>query len=316
MSSSPNRISRVAAHAKRQQPPRRRGAPPLNAGMTCESAFRVIARRCLSEMNANHAATCRGDRAALHEMRVALTRLRAAVSFFSPMTVDTEWARLKRELRWLNAPLGAARDMDVAIERLGEMSERQPYSELEYRSWQQKCADSHRDLARVLRSQRYRQLIKDTSDWLRNGPWCTKTDKRAAKRRASRIGRYSTRKLARWRVKLLKKSRRLADMDTKQRHRLRLANKRLRYSIEFFAGLRSDESPSMRATLKHLRRAQESLGVLNDAAQSRTLWAGLDRTALNGHGSTGVLDPKHEQQLVRDAARAYRKIDALEPIWS
>jgi CHAD domain-containing protein len=144
MSSSPNRISRVAAHAKRQQPPRRRGAPPLNAGMTCESAFRVIARRCLSEMNANHAATCRGDRAALHEMRVALTRLRAAVSFFSPMTVDTEWARLKRELRWLNAPLGAARDMDVAIERLGEMSERQPYSELEYRSWQQKCADSHR----------------------------------------------------------------------------------------------------------------------------------------------------------------------------
>jgi CHAD domain-containing protein len=284
--------------------------------MSCETAFRVIAHRCLSEMNANRAATCRGDRAALHDMRVALTRLRAAVSFFSPMTADTEWTRLKRELKWLNAPLGTARDMDVAIERLNEIREQQSDRASKYRSWQQKCADSHRDLARVLRSQRYRQLIKDASDWIKNGPWCTKTDERAAKRCASRIGRYSTRKLARWRAKLLKKSRRLADMDTKQRHRLRLANKRLRYSIEFFAGLRSDESPWLRATLKHLRQAQESLGELNDAAQSRTLRASLDRTALNGQESTGVIAPKHEQQLVRDAARAYRKMDALKPLWS
>ena len=42
------------------------------------------------------------------------------------------------------------------------------------------------------------------------------------------------RKLARWQKKLLKKSRKLKKMGTKKRHRLRLMNKRLCYSIEFF----------------------------------------------------------------------------------
>ena len=51
-------------------------------------------------------------------MRIALTRLRTAILFFSPMVDDPERTRIRDELKWLNAQLGSVRDLDVAIERL------------------------------------------------------------------------------------------------------------------------------------------------------------------------------------------------------
>src|SRR5271168_2647562 len=92
--------------------------PRLNPEMACDTAFRLVARRCLADLTANHASTCRGDPEALHRMRVSLARLRAAFSFFSPMVADTHWKQVRVELKWLRAQLGAVRDLDVAIERL------------------------------------------------------------------------------------------------------------------------------------------------------------------------------------------------------
>src|ERR1700676_3285258 len=314
MSSSPNSINRAASRADQKWPRRRPQTPQLNQATPCDTAFRVIARSCLADLTANHEATCRGGRAALHEMRIALTRLRAAMAFFSPMATDSCSVRLKRELKWLNAHLGTARDLDVAIERVQEIRERSLRAVSNYRSWKQKGVDSHRDLTRDLRSERYWRLIKDTSDWVVNGPWSTATDKQVAKRRACRIDHYSTRKLAQWRKKLLKKSRRLEDMGAKKRHRLRLANKRLRYSLEFFAGLVSDKSFSTRATLKYLRRAQEALGELNDAAEIQALGARAFSSEATGGETSPFLDRKREGRLIRSAVRAYRKMDALKPL--
>jgi CHAD domain-containing protein len=275
--------------------------------MACDTAFRAIVRACLDDLTANRQATCGGDHDALHEMRVALTRLRTAIAFFSPMIDDSEWVRLKRELKWLNALLGATRDMDVAVGRLQQVSERQPDALSSYQSWTEKCADSHRRLAHALRSDRYRRLIKNTSHWVDIGPWCTNGDKRAEKQRAARIVHYSTRKLTRWHEKLLKKSHGLEDMGASKRHRLRLANKKLRYAIEFFADLLSDKRSSMRATLNQLRKAQASLGELNDAVQIEILAAGLPRNAQPRGEGAGFLGRKRERELLRSAVRAYRK---------
>jgi CHAD domain-containing protein len=278
--------------------------------MACDTAFRAIVRSCLDDLTANRQATCAGDHDALHEMRVALTRLRAAIAFFSPMTEDSE----RVELKWLNGLLGATRDMDVAVGRLQQVSERQPDALSSYQSWSGKCADSHRRLAQALRSDRYRRLIKNTSHWVDIGPWCTNADKHAEKQRAARIIRYCTRTLTRWHEKLLKKSHGLEGMGASSRHRLRLANKKLRYAIEFFADLLSDKHSSVHATLNYLRKAQASLGELNDAAQIQTLAVGLQRNGPPSGEGSGFLDRKRERELLRSAARAYRKMDAIKPL--
>ncbi len=280
--------------------------------MASDTAFRMIAGRYLRDLTASHEATCRGDPVALHRMRIALTRLRTAILLFSPMINDAGRARIKGELKWLNSQLGAVRDLDVAMERLKADSQQRQPATAYYRSWNERRADSHRHLARALRSARYRRLIESISGWVETGPWSIKKGKQAARERACPIAGYSAGKLTRWREKLLEKCRKLSKMDTKKRHRLRLLNKKLTYSIEFFEDLFSDNRFSRHQTaLKHLRKAQRSLGQLNDDAKGHSLATALQRDGV--HAPLQFLSPKREKRLVRTAATAYRKLAALKP---
>ncbi len=246
-------------------------------------------------------------------MRIALTRLRTAISFFSPMVADPQRKQIRDELKWLHAHLGTVRDLDVAIERLKIINKQRSNGLANSRSWIAKRADSHRHLARALRSARYRRLVKDTSGWIENGPWAMKKARQATRQRALPIAAYGAGKLALWQEKLLKKSRKLRDMDTKKRHRLRLLNKKLVYSIEFLQDLVRDGGFSrQQAPLKYLRKAQKSLGQLNDDANGQSLAAALQ---LDGGR---VFKPYHsrerEKRLLQVAVTAYRKLAALKSL--
>jgi CHAD domain-containing protein len=246
---------------------------------------------------------------ALHQMRVALTRLRTALSLFSPMVADSKRERIRRELKWVSTHLGAVRDLDVAIERLKAINKQQPQAASNDPSWDAQRAANHRQLARALRSARYRRLVESTSRWIESGPWSIETGTQAGKLRAAAIKVYGSNKLARWQEKLLKKSRGLLEMGKKKRHRLRLMNKKLNYSIGFFEDLFLDKRFSeQKAALKYLRKAQKSLGQLNDDAQGQVLAASLRRNA--ARPPIQFLDRKRERRLIRAAAAAYRKLAA------
>ena len=276
--------------------------------MACDTAFRIVAHRCLKTLTTNHAATCNGDSEALHQMRVSLTHLRTAILFFSPMVADSRRARIRAELKWLNAHLGVVRDLDVAIERLRAIDKRRPQAIPYYRAWTAKRAENHRHLVRALRSVRYNRLVRTTSDWIERGPWSVRKGKEAARNRASPIATYGVRKLTRWREKLLKKSRKLAKMDTEKRHQLRLLNKRLSYSIETFADLfREKKLSRQQAALKYLRKAQRSLGQLNDDARGHALAAELEHRA-----HLRFISRKREKRLIETATKAYQKLAELE----
>jgi CHAD domain-containing protein len=278
--------------------------------MACETAFRIVALRYLGDLTANHDATCKGDPVALHQMRVALTRLRTVIVFFSPMVADSQRTPIRDGLKWLNAHLGAVRDLDVAIERLGAVDKR-PKAALYRRAWGDKRADSHSLLAQALQSARYRRLIKDTSTWIENGPWSARRGTQTAKERAAAVAEYGVEKLARWQEKILKKSGKLLKMGAEKRHQLRLLNKKLSYSIEALEDLRSDEGFSrLLAGLKQLRKAQRALGQLNDDERARTLTATVKRDGVRAPWR--FIGPKREKNLLQTAATAYRKLAALE----
>src|SRR3569832_2249790 len=285
--------------------PRRHRAPGLKASMACEAAFRAIARHCVEDLDNHRPAAARRNRDALHAMRVALTRLRSAISLFSPMVVDPEQVRLKAELKWLNGVLGTARDLDVAIDQLTAIRSPPNNGGAGDRAWHQLHDDSHRRLARALGSPRYRRLIDNISHWIEDGAWSR--SELSAKRRATSLARHGTRKLKRWHGKLLRAAKDLEHMGEQRMHRLRRRSKRLRYSIEFLADLLQEDCS--RSILKHLRKAQSSLGEINAAARRRTI-----------AGSLGVPVPewfddepdrKRERRLIRAAAQAYRKMPEL-----
>jgi len=273
--------------------------------MRCETAFRLIVSECLEEVATNHEAACAGDPAALHHMRIALTHLRAAIAFYSAMVADSEWTRLKSELKWLNGYLGETRDLDVAI----ETSRGTP----DARAFRTARVASHQRLQRALESDRYRQWFEAMWGWVGSGPWSTRQDPRSAQRRAAPVAVFHAHRLARWHHKLTRKSRGLQGMGKHKRHRLRLASKRLRYAIEFSQGaLPKDDLPKWQAIMKHLRKGQQILGELNDAEMRRSLATSLERAQQRASTSDRkplkLLDPKKKSRLLRRAAIVYRKV--------
>ena len=120
MPPAPKSAGKSARYPERTRQPR----PRLHSAMPCDTAFRVVARGCLWNLIANQRTACRGDAEAVHQMRIALTRLRTAISFFSPMVADPQRTQIRSELKWLHSHLGAVRDLDVSIERLREVNKR------------------------------------------------------------------------------------------------------------------------------------------------------------------------------------------------
>jgi CHAD domain-containing protein len=274
--------------------------------MTCETAFRGIASGCLGDLAACHRATSAGVPAALHQMRIALTRLRTAIAFFSPMVADAEWTRLKSELKWLNGYLGPTRDLDVAIETL------QREGAGSVHAFRTARGESQRRMKRALASDRYRRWFKAMTAWVQDGPWSAETDPRSARRRAMPISAYHARKLARWLDKLTSKSHGLQGMGKRKLHRLRLASKRLRYAIEFSEGaLPEADFARWRSVVKQLRKGQRILGEFNDTKIRWSLIADLERST--GKSPTPdreqlkQLDRKKAARLLRRAAIVYRK---------
>jgi CHAD domain-containing protein len=308
----PSRKS-AAKTASRAKPARPRPSPNprLNGSMACDTAFRVVALRHLENLCANQEATCNGDATALHQMRIALTHLRTAILFFSPMVDDAVRNEIRDELKWLNTELGAVRDLDVAVDRIEQLYDKRPQALPAFRSWNEKRAEGHRHLARMLRSARYGWLIEQATGWIENGPWSTKTGKQAAQQRAAAVGAYSTEKIAEWEAKLLKKSRKLRKMGTRKRHGLRLLNKRLTYSIDSLEDLFADRRFSKQKTvLKQLRRAQKSLGELNDGARGRELATELQQNGVQT--PLQFLDRNRKKRLLKKAAKSYRKLGTLQ----
>ena len=280
--------------------------------MACDTAFRIIARRHLDAVIGQHDGTCEGDPGALHQIRISLAHLRAAIRFFSPMVEDAIRPEIWTELQWLNSQLGMVRDLDVAIEQIEAASAVDPHLGAQLRSWNEKRAESHRLLSRALQSARYRRLIERTSNWIEGGPWSTKRSKEAIRLRSCPLADHAAQRLARWEKTLLRKSRKLEGLSVEKRHRVRLLNKRLTYSVESLEEVFSDEAlEKQKAALKLLRKAQRCLGQLNDDARGRALAASLD-----GEGSEAgfhVLGGKRAKRLLRSAAIAYEKLDRSKP---
>ncbi|TDC82755.1 CYTH and CHAD domain-containing protein [Micromonospora sp. KC606] len=67
---------------------------------------------------ANHPAARHGDEDAVHDMRVAVRRLRATLRTFRGLWERREGEELRAELRWLGRQLGAVRDAQVMAARL------------------------------------------------------------------------------------------------------------------------------------------------------------------------------------------------------
>ena len=81
-------------------------------------AFKTIGRACLKQFVGNEPALLKGNPEGVHQMRVGLRRLRAALSLFAGILRDLQTAAIKTELKWLAGELAPARQLDVLMKRV------------------------------------------------------------------------------------------------------------------------------------------------------------------------------------------------------
>src|SRR5204862_1765159 len=102
-------------------------APPveLEADSDARSAFRVLAASALDHLMANQPATIRGEQVeGVHQMRVAVRRLRSLLILFGSCLEPHVSTRFETELKRLGEVLGTARDWDVFVtETLSQATE-------------------------------------------------------------------------------------------------------------------------------------------------------------------------------------------------
>ena len=244
----------------------------LSKDATCAEAFQVIAQSCLAQMVQNEALVrLTQDPAALHQMRVGLRRLRAAISLFGPqLLTDTESAEIRDNLRWAGQALGAARDLDVFIERLRSMDDQPDPSQME--EIERRREEAYRDLLEALESRRFMDVILQSAAWIEAGAWTTSgKDRKSARQHPAR--EFAAAELSRRFKRVRKLAKHLRDVGDEERHELRIRIKKLRYGTEFFASLfTSGKAQKRRKTFSSLlEELQENLGDLNDLAVGSSL---------------------------------------------
>ena len=99
------------------QPPRAAHASriKLQRKATLPGAFQVIGRSVLQHIAANEAAVLAAQPEGVHQMRVGVRRLRAAIWVFSKLLRCKQTEMIKRDLKWLSEKLGPVRDLDTFL---------------------------------------------------------------------------------------------------------------------------------------------------------------------------------------------------------
>ncbi|MGH8217209.1 MAG: CHAD domain-containing protein [Steroidobacteraceae bacterium] len=268
-----------------------KGAPLLlEPSLTAGGAFRAIGFSCLTHAVANERAVRRGDAEGVHQMRVGLRRLRAVTSVFKEMLRGPEPKAIKRELKWLTEQLSPARDLDVLIAgQVHPLRDGSPVDEdagvLEQDLNAQRRAGIEKAKA-AMASDRYRAIGLQVALWLAYGKWSRSLAASVKSRREMRVRELAEEIIAKRATKILKKIRRVEQLDARGRHKLRIAVKKLRYACEFFATVfRGDKRDARRRRFcKALKKLQGYLGSLSDIEVHKRLAHAIARNG--GHNAS------------------------------
>ncbi|MBA3810333.1 MAG: CHAD domain-containing protein [Caulobacteraceae bacterium] len=251
--------------------------PPFDRELSAGGAFQAIGRACLEHLALNADLIRSGQRIeATHQARVALRRLRVALTVFKPFLAGDRRESLKGELVWLTGELEGARNLDVfAFEAFRPaartLADPAPMAALGQALLGAQQA-AHARAASAVDGARYRRLLIDAADWIETADWSG--DALTGREAEGPARQFARSALDRRRKALGKRVKTLNWKDPLARHKLRIEAKKMRYASEFFAGLADGRRARRRLAFTDvLETLQTSLGRLND------IWVG-QRTAL------------------------------------
>jgi CHAD domain-containing protein len=227
--------------------------PPLASTYAAVGPFLAARLRALDELLRDVAprVVAAGDDEAVHDVRVALRRTRTALEAGRPVLGRFHADEVRRALREVMQATGALRDEEVLLELIGSLGvEREDVT-----AW----LETRRTRERRLRGAVVRTVREGALDRGRELLGALLAF-RVDPKRERRLSKFARRAVERARREVERRRDARLD-DANALHDLRIAYKRLRYTVETFA----DALPRDLAALAHpAARLQGKLGDLHD----------------------------------------------------
>jgi len=198
----------------------------------------------------------------VHQLRTSCRRAAAALQAFRPLT-ESKPKRLGKLLRKIRTAAGPARDADVLLSRLEKESKGDPSADYVLARLRRQRTTAQKALKRVGKKTKSKQL-RDALGCVRKA--LADGSREEQQMRFRNFGRIALAEASQG-VFLLTA---VSQPSISQLHQLRIAGKRLRYSIELFhqafpKAMRTEVYPS-------IQKLQERLGKLNDHATAQAVF--------------------------------------------
>jgi CHAD domain-containing protein len=299
----------------------------LQGSSTAEDALAEAVRNFLDHCRGNE--TCVVARAhdeGVHQMRVAVRRLRSRIELFAGMVPKQQRRHADGELKWLLGELGPARDWDVFCHQILRPVLRGVNAEPDLELLRSE-SEGRRDRAytravAALCSGRYAEMMDWLSAWAEERGWWEQAEPAGASSRlllpAIEVAAHL---LARHHRRVLDRGKNLGELTAEERHKVRIAGKRLRYTAEFFAPLYRPFDVGV--FLDRLRTLQDVLGAANDLEVARRLMAEAAAGSRPGRRmrlayASGIVTGFHSNagDARGEVAGAWRGFREVQPFWS
>jgi len=254
-------------------------ASGLNDQDTVDEGIAKILVSCQQQILANLSpAENGGAPEGVHQLRVALRRLRTALYFLRRELETPSLQALDAEARRFARTLGEARNWDVFINSTLSDIEKGNLPGIEFSSLRNASApfrDQGYGMVRdnIAASQTNRFLLS-LGLVIQRKSWRNEVASEDLRRLAEPLTKFASSVLTRIERKALKRGRHFRHLRPEARHKLRLTLKKLRYATEFFLPLYANRG-STGKYLKQLSRLQDVLGEANDIRTSRALLSNI-----------------------------------------
>jgi CHAD domain-containing protein len=301
-------------------PPRREGAPELPPGLSVAAAFAHVIGHLTDVILyfAPAAASGREGPEPVHQMRVAVRRLRSAIKVFRRGVRSAAVDAADADLKALAAKLAPTRDWDVFVtETVAAVVAAFPTEQRLQRlvaATERRRRVCHEELRGFLGSVEFRRLGIELACLAAGQDWQAMLDDDTQAEIAASLEDFAARVLDRRLKRLTQVDDGLADMEPAALHEIRLHAKRLRYAAEIFVPLYPGKVTQR--FLRGLSRLQDRLGSLNDAAVAAHLFGELSG---GNHAFAiglvlGYVGAQSERTRGR-IDRAWQKFVARTPFW-
>ena len=300
------------------------GAPELSTNLSVSDAF-AFACAYLGRVIAHYAplAAAGDGTEPVHQMRVAMRRLRSALALFHHMVACAEFETAKAGLRVLGHALGPARDWDVFVTETGS-AVAAAFPDDAAIARLAKAAARRRDgcydeLRRVLDGPAFRRLGITLAVLAAARPWRVANEAALASGTNTppeTLEEFAARALSRRLRHLTSSGDDIAALPDATLHTMRLRTKRLRYGVEMLAPLYPRREA--RRYLRRLTVLQERLGHFNDGAVAAALMNELGRTGGRSYAAGVVCGfVAARAGNARDRiAKTWHKFRRLHPFWT